>query len=39
LQGGVVERRFRELVGEVGESDFESERPPGIDFEVGENSA
>jgi hypothetical protein len=39
LQGRVVERRFRELVGEVGESDFESERPPGIDFEVGENSA
>jgi hypothetical protein len=39
LQGKVVERKLRELVGEVGESDFESERPPGIDFEVEENSA
>jgi hypothetical protein len=39
LRGRVVERKFRELVGEVGESDFESERPPGIDFEVGENTA
>jgi hypothetical protein len=39
LLGRVVERKFRELVGEAGESDFESERPPGIDSEIGENSA
>jgi hypothetical protein len=39
LQDRAVERKSRELVEELGENNFESERPPSIDSEVGENFA